>query len=129
VDLTRKQVLAILTGCAFAHRTKADNTGSVSIVGTHDFESEGKHTVAITLLLSGKTWTKAEPGNRTLFFTSAGGKYQTLPASNIVQLLDKHGKIAGQIEDLIPAQAKKGDHRRDKGKSFERGITFDWEVV
>ena len=125
---TRRELVAmLLASTAAAQNLWSDDTGTVSIIGTHVFD-DGKKTVGITLVLKDRTWSKSEPGNRSAFFTTARGKYQTAPSPNIVQLLDANSKIAGQIEPLVSTNAKKGDHG-NKGYSFETGITFDWEVV
>jgi hypothetical protein len=124
---TRRELVFMLLASTAVESLWSDDTGTVSIVGTHVFD-DGKKTVGITLVLKDRTWSKSEPGNRSAFFSTARGKYQTAPSPNIVQLLDANSKIAGQIEPLVPAAAKKGVHG-NKGYSFEKGITLDWEVV
>jgi len=127
MKLTRRKSIVMLLAGIGSETLAADDTGTVSILGTHDFD-DGTKTVGINLVLKDKTWSKSEPGNRMAFLKTARGRYQTLPSPNIVQLLDANGNIAGQIEPLVPATAKRGDHG-NKGKSFETGVTFDWKVL
>jgi hypothetical protein len=130
MKLTRKEMLALLSGAALAaNSARADGTGTISIVGTADIDGT-RRTVGITLVLKDKTWTKAEPGNASFFFTTTRGKYKVAPAPNVVQLLQANvNQNVGQLENLNPDTVKKGDKGPSKGKSNEKPVIFDWEVV
>lgn len=116
-----RHVVGFIVICLVAVASLADDTGTVSLIGKN---TSDPNTVGITLVLEGSNWNKAEPGNRSHFFTTKSGKYVSV--ANVVTLLDQNKTRVGELSPLIPSKAKKGD--AGNGTAFESGITFHWEV-
>jgi len=120
--LTRREWIAALFACGLIQRASADEFVSIVAKDTTD---PGK-SCGITLYPATKTWTESEVGNAKHFYKTKKGKYQVAPAPNITELLDANGTIAGNLENLNPETAKKGD--KGHGKGFETAVVYDWEV-
>jgi len=112
-------------GAFFALSVLADSTGTVSMVGKN-VDTSDSYTVGITLVIADKTWSKAEPGDRSHFFTTKRGIYVEIAPNVVVLRNADNTKRVGELDAIIPSQAKKGD--KGQGKSDESGIAFTWEV-
>lgn len=119
----RLVLVPLLMAATLGSAVTADNIGTVSIVGKNEDSSDPK-AFGLTLVKANITWTEAEPGNATHFFTTKKGSY--VRVNNVVSLLDGTKKEVGRLNNIVPESAKQGDN--GNGRAEESGIVFHWEV-